>query len=169
VSADGLGNVFVGGYAWAAPGHFNAEAFVSKFDDDGNLLWTTYIGDSSADTIGLSVSADGFGNAFISGQTWGLLDDPNTGPAAFASKVNSAGALLWTVLQENSPAARGIAADGLGNAYFTGNTYWTELDGSSAFLVRLAPVPEPTSGLLFAWALPILAAFRRRSRLVGRR
>ena len=47
VSADGLGNVYMTGYTQGNLGGTNAgdkDAFLSKYDDDGTLLWTQQLG-----------------------------------------------------------------------------------------------------------------------------
>jgi hypothetical protein len=43
VSADVLGNVFISGYSLADPDAGDYDAFVSKYDAAGNLLWTRQI------------------------------------------------------------------------------------------------------------------------------
>ena len=50
-----------GGQRWAP------DAFVSKYDATGNLLWTEQLGTASDDGSH-GVSADGLGNVYISGE-----------------------------------------------------------------------------------------------------
>ena len=75
VSADGLGNVYISGTTegslWgpSAGGH---DAFINKYDVSGTLQWSRQLGTSSVD-LGRSVSADGLGNVYISGETRGSL------------------------------------------------------------------------------------------------
>jgi hypothetical protein len=72
-----------------------------------------------------SVSADGLGNVYISGITFGSLGGPHLGNGdAFISKFDAAGTLQWTrqlgtTLQDSSAS---ISADGLGNVYISGYT-----------------------------------------------
>ena len=127
VSADGLGNVYISGGTWGNLGGANAgstDAFVSKYDAAGTLLWTEQLGSNSWDQS-LGVSADGLGNVYVSGYTEGDLGGTNAGFSdAFVSKYDAAGTLLWTEqLGSNSPdGSNGVSADGLGNVYISGAT-----------------------------------------------
>jgi hypothetical protein len=60
---------------------------VSKFDADGNLIWThTFLGTASD---AHSVSADGFGNVYITGQTTGQFAGTVHGPSdAILAKIS---------------------------------------------------------------------------------
>jgi hypothetical protein len=101
VSADGLGSVYIGGRtdgSLGGPSLGSTDAFVSKFDSAGNLLWTSQHGTSATD-YGYGVSADGLGNIFLSGYTYGSLGGPHAGSAdAFVSKFDSAGNFVWARL-----------------------------------------------------------------------
>ena len=89
VSADGLGNVYVSGRTEGNLGGTNAglnDAFVSKYDTHGALLWTEQLGTSS-DDWSYGVSADGLGNVYISGMIEGSLVGCNVKDGdAFVSK-----------------------------------------------------------------------------------
>ena len=143
VSADGLGSVYATGYTRGSLGGPNAgesDAFVIKYDASGNLIWSRQLGTASYDEAA-AISADGIGNIFIAGTTWGTLDDspfPNGAQDAFLAKYNSAGDLQWTRQLGAPPTIRyptdkgsGVAADGLGNVYITGTTS-NELAGPNA-------------------------------------
>jgi hypothetical protein len=127
VSADGLGNIYLSGYTSGSLGGPNAgafDAFVSKFDAEGGVLWTRQLGTTGSD-FSHGVSADGLGNVYISGQTNGSLGGPNGGDFdAFVSKYDEGGSLLWTrQLHATSwEASHGVSADGLGNVYISGLT-----------------------------------------------
>jgi len=56
----------------------NTDAFLSKFNSSGNVVWTTQIGTSSYDGS-FSVALDAVGNVYISGETGGDLGEPNAG------------------------------------------------------------------------------------------
>ena len=127
VSADGLGNVYISGYTHGSLGGPNAggeDAFVSKYDASGTLLWTEQLGTSKYD-FSFGVSADGLGNVYISGRTLRSLGGPNAGGEdAFVSKYNASGTLLWTEQLGTSShdGSWDVSADGLGNVYISGNT-----------------------------------------------
>ena len=76
-------------------------------------------------TASYGVSADGLGNVYISGYTYGSLGGPNAGSDdAFVSKYDAAGTLQWTRQLGTSAIDRsyGVSADGLGNVYISGYT-----------------------------------------------
>src|SRR5207249_8142016 len=74
IAADNSG-VYVAGFtAGSFPGATNAgsnDAFVRKFDTDGNEVWTRQFGTSELDDA-VGVAADDSG-VYVSGQTWGTL------------------------------------------------------------------------------------------------
>jgi hypothetical protein len=129
VSADGAGSVYAAGYTFGSLGGPNVfsdrDAFLSRFDDAGNLLWSRQLGTTSQLDQALGVTADKLGNVFISGETTGDLAGPNAGGNdAFVSKYDSTGNLIWTRQLGTSADDRGsgVSADGLGNVYVSGET-----------------------------------------------
>lgn len=124
ITTDGKGNMYVTGYAHMStpiqtlnPGggaYFKAsigsfvDAFIAKFDNPGNLLWSTYYGGTKED-YGKSVIADKSGNVFIAGITRSkdlpvvgdgsyldsISSNSPTEDDAFIAKFGAAGALLW--------------------------------------------------------------------------
>jgi len=151
VSADGVYGVYVSGETLGSLGGPNAgaaDAFLSKYDIEGNPLWARQLGTAGEDGS-RAVSADGLGNVYISGHTRGSLAEPNAGDNdVFVSKYDAEGNLLWT-RQIGTTAADlsyGVSADGLGNVYLTGYTRGS-LGGPNAgaydvFLIKLS-IPEP--------------------------
>ena len=136
VSADGLGHVYISGYTNGNLGATNKgarDAFVSKFDAEGTLQWTQQLGTSDHDSS-YGVSADGLGNVYISGQTYGALGLTNEGgPDAFLSKYDASGTLHWTQQLGTSVWDRSwsVSADGLGDVYISGDTHGN-LEGTNA-------------------------------------
>jgi hypothetical protein len=128
VSADGLGYVYISGSTDGSLGGTNAgasDAFLSKYDSAGNLIWVKQLGTVGGD-FSQSVSADGLGSVYISGRTYGNLGGPNAGSAdVFLSRYDASGALLWTKQFGTSTDdyGEGVSADGLGNVYATGWTF----------------------------------------------
>ncbi|WP_168205166.1 SBBP repeat-containing protein [Bythopirellula goksoeyrii] len=126
VSADGLGSVYVAGFTNGSlvTTSTSRDAFVSRFDDQGNELWTTQFGSTDSD-FAYAASADGLGNVYVSGLTDGDLATSNAGSAdAFVSKFDSSGSLLWSRQfgTSASDVSYGVYADGLGYVYATGIT-----------------------------------------------
>jgi hypothetical protein len=177
VSADPLGNVYIGGHTYGDLGGTNAgnaDAFVSKLDAAGNVLWTRQLGTAAYEgntTFGLS--ADSLGNVFISGNTGGSLGGPNAGgDDAFLAKFDTQGKHLWTYQFGTSSGDGGwrLSADALGNLYMAGTTWGGSLGGPNAggpdaFVAKFV-APEPsTLALLGVGAISLLAyAWRRRKR-----
>jgi hypothetical protein len=72
------------------------DAFVSKLNTDGEVLWTRQFGTPSYDHA-MGVSIDSQGNAYVTGQTFGSLARSNLGRwDIFVRKYSSGGALSWT-------------------------------------------------------------------------
>jgi hypothetical protein len=94
---------------------------------DPTLLWNTFLGGSGTD-VGRGIAVDGSGNAYVTGSsdaTWGSPVRAYTaGADAFAARLDSSGALLWNTFLGGSgdDVGYGIAVDGSGNAYVTGDS-----------------------------------------------
>jgi len=128
VAVDASGNAYISGGTHGDLGGPNAgscDAFLSKFDSSGNLLWTTQIGTSS-DDVSQSTVVDASGNAYISGWTKGDLGGPSAGDIdVFLSKFDSSGNVLWTrqIGTDAWDASYSVAVDASGNVYISGETY----------------------------------------------
>jgi hypothetical protein len=170
VSVDPSGNVYVGGFTEGSLGGTNAglqDAFVRKYDGNGNVLWTGQIGTSGGD-FGEGLSTDASGNVYISGFTNGSLGGPKAGSYdAFASMFNGAGTLLWSrqLGTGGDDESYAVSADALGNVYISGMTYGS-LGGPNAGDTDafVAKIPEPGS-LSLVLALPLAMRRRRRHRI----
>ncbi|MFQ5741571.1 MAG: SBBP repeat-containing protein, partial [Acidobacteriota bacterium] len=133
------------------------DAFIAKFDPDGaSLLYSTFIGGSGSADNPTDIAVDPAGNACITGWT-GARDFPLVNPLqdqllgdqdAYVVKINAAGtALIYSTYLGGggSEFGRGIAADGQGNAYVTGDT--SSLD----FPILNAVQPQYAGGDFFQW------------------
>jgi len=120
-----------------------SDAFVAKFNEFGDLVYSTYLGGSSQEQ-GRSLTVDSNGNAFITG--WTSSDDfPTKEPFqkaikgandVFVSKLDSAGNILLysTYLGGNvNEMGHGIAVDALGCAYIIGDTDSDNFPTKNAF------------------------------------
>jgi hypothetical protein len=147
IAVDGSGNVYVTGYTFSTnypvtPGAFQTtksttsstetDVFVTKLNAAGTaLVYSTYIGGSNDDR-GYAIAVDGSGNAYVTG--WTLSTNYDVTPGAFqttkgvgrdvfVTKLNAAGtALLYSTYigGSSNDGGYGIAVDGSGNAYVTG-------------------------------------------------
>lgn len=171
VAVDSSGNVFLAGTTRGAIGGPNAgtsNAFLSKFAADGTQLWTQQLGTTGLH-MGLDVSVDALGNAYLSGSTDGNLGGPNAGGSdAFVSKFSGAGSLQWlrqfgSITHDD---ASSVLPDGVGGAFVVGLTYVGGTGGgeSDAYIARI--IPEPASAALALAALPLSLVVRRNRRCV---
>jgi beta-propeller repeat-containing protein len=136
VSTDPDGNAYIAGDTFDSLDGVNAgvaDAYLAKYDSDGNRLWIRQLG-SSAGEVARSISSDNSGHVYIAGQTDGGLDGTNTGESdAFLAKYDTDGNRLW-IKQLGSPSvdyATGISAHSNGGVYITGITNGS-LEGSNA-------------------------------------
>ena len=145
IAADGTGNAYVtgttsssnfptmNGFQTTKGEAFTSDAFATKFNSDGTLGYSTYLGGNNTDT-GYGVAVDSSGNAYITGLTTSSnfptanpIQSTNGGSAgdAFVTKLSNLGsALIYSTYLggSNIDAGRGIAVDSGGNAYVTGYT-----------------------------------------------
>ncbi len=133
VAADGTGIYVVGSTAGVLPAQAAAggfDAFLRKYDPDGNELWTVQFGTAGSDTASaVTCAADG---VYVAGHTSGALPgQSNAGQSdCFLRKYDAQGRELWT-RQWGTWAdddVRGIAADG-DSVYLIGTSWWWEAAG----------------------------------------
>jgi hypothetical protein len=163
IAVDSAGNAYVAGYTRSddfptqnpydgiLDGYW--DAFVSKFNASGTLVYSTYLGGNGYDKA-FGIALDDSGNVYITGETasddfptLNAFDDTLGGfTDAFVTKLNAAGsALLWSTYLGGSDNKFGdygvdIALDGAGSVYVTGHT------DSTDFPVRNANQPDYGGG-----------------------
>jgi hypothetical protein len=143
IAVDSAGNVYVAGTTLSSSfptvnplQSTNAggqEGFVTKINAAGTaLVYSTYLGGTDADDVS-GIAVDSAGNGYLTGFTQSTnfptanAIQATSGGAqdAFVTKINAAGsALVYSTYLggSNSEAGAGIAVDGAGNVYTTGNT-----------------------------------------------
>ena len=133
---DPYGNVFVCGKfsdtAWFGS-HWvvsqgNRDAFIAKYDADGNFLWVRTVG-CAGHAEAISVAADHLGNVAITGHHYGtvhfdtlvsLSGDPVVS-SGFLAMYSPTGDLLWAVNTHGGyTRSNGVAFDRQGNVFTTG-------------------------------------------------
>ena len=143
IAVDTSGNAYITGEtvsrdlvtlnaAQASPGG-DSDAFVSKLDASGSLIYSTYLGGARQD-LGWAIAADSIGNAYVTGST--ASDNfPTRNPLqrtratpgaddAFITKFDQAGVIVYSTYLggSSSDAGFGIVVDNLGNASVAGDT-----------------------------------------------
>lgn len=143
VATDHLGNVYLAGSTEsenniATPGAHQTshagglDAFLIKFDTDGNRLWGTYYGDEENDNA-FDVATDPSGNVYIVGNTESQNNISTPGAHqtthmnsddAYIVKFNSAGVRQWASYYggSNVDFGQSVATDASGNVYLAGFT-----------------------------------------------
>lgn len=136
VAVDGGGNSYVIGYfnGTASFGGSSltsagaADIFVAKANSSGVWQWAVRCGGANSD-FGYGITVDGVGNSYITGSFIGSANFGSTNMTSagstdvFIAKLNSFGAWQWAVSAGggSSDEGHGIALDGSGNCYITGN------------------------------------------------
>ena len=141
IAVDPAGNVYVTGFTWSsdfptldpmrdAKSAHNYEAFISKLDPNGVIIYSTYLG-GYWQSVGNSITVDAKGNAYVTGSTGGEFPTVNPiftykgGEDIFVAKLNPTGsALVYSTFigGYSNDSGRSIAVDSEGNAYITGFT-----------------------------------------------
>ena len=154
IAVDGAGSAYVSGLttstnfptqsAYQATLHGTSDGFVTKLTPAGNaLVYSTYLGGSGSDYC-LAITVDPAGSAYVTGVTQST-DFPTqsayqaTSPGggdAFVTKLTPAGnALAYSTYLGGSgwDSGYGIAVDGAGSAYVTGETQSTDFPTQLAY------------------------------------
>lgn len=174
-TTDASGNVYITGGttgSLAEPNAGSRDAFVIKYDSNGNQVWSRQLGSSSFDTA-TSVAADQQENVYLSGYTEGNLGGPKQGSYsdAWVAKLDSNGNQVW-IQQFGTDAINGstrVAVDNNGNVYLSGTTvkadqaggfpgmddYWVtkyDTNGNRQWFTSFGSTVNPNYGLNFSEA-----------------
>ena len=146
VAVDSAGNVWVAGFTGSADFPIagalqqalrgEADGFVTKFDSQGRISFSTYLGGSGFDLI-FCVAVDAAGSAYVAGTTTstdfpatrGAFQEQLTGGLeGFVAKLNATGSsliyatYLGAATETEEEMALAIAVDASGSAFVTGTT-----------------------------------------------
>ena len=147
---DNSGNIIISGYTGSSdlpvtPGVFQTkyaglrDAFIAKFDANGNEIWATFYGGSHVEWAAYGVTVDSQGNVIFAG--WTRSGDFPVSPGAFQPihgggvwdaflvKLSSGGTRLWATHFGGTGDEEGwaVAVDSNDNIIFTGDTYSNDL------------------------------------------
>lgn len=110
------------------------DAFISKFNPNGTLIYSSYFGGSSVEYGSYAITIDSADNIYITGQTQssglatpGAYKTSRNGADAYVAKFNSSGSLIYCTYfgGSSSDDPRAITVDDLGNVYIAGMTFLT--------------------------------------------
>ncbi|WZI66564.1 MAG: SBBP repeat-containing protein [Gloeotrichia echinulata IR180] len=173
IAADAAGNSYVTGF-FSGTASFgstsltsagDSDAFVTKLDTNGNVLWAQNFGGTLSDQ-GWGVTVDSTGNIYGTGTFSGTASFGSTtltsagDSDAFITKLDTNGNVLWAQNFGGTSADKGvgITSDGAGNTYATGtfsgtasfgSTTLTSAGDSDAFITKL----DSTGNFLWAQKL----------------
>ncbi len=176
VAVDASGNAYITGYTQSTQTSFplkatldiiqngGADAFVTKLNNSGALVYSGYVGGSGYD-CGEDIAVNAAGEAYICGETSSnqLTFPEKGGPDvfynggnfdAFVAKVNSAGtALVYAgyVGGSGEDRALDIAVDSAGAPYLAGYTSSTQ----GTFPVKVGPDPTYNGGSFDAFVAKV--------------
>ena len=158
IAADATG-ILVVGTTWGALTGTNtlddADAFVRKYDRQGNVLWTRQFGTPEGDSAdAVSIDSGGF---TVGGGTDGDLGRKNAGPFTdmYVRRYSAAGKALWTRQwgQKGDDQTLSVAGDGTGVTavgYTHADPYGDA--SSQAFIRRYDRSGNPVFGRIFGSA-----------------
>ena len=148
MATDENGNTYVAGPSsstWGDPVRAysaSTDGFVAKLDPSGNLVWNTFLGGFSTDSL-QAITVDQAGNIYVIGyslDTWGNPLRPPSGDVSdFIAKLDVSGNLLWHTFigPKGNYVGSGIVADQAGNIYVNTTTRQSPMDPSFSAVSKL--------------------------------
>ena len=117
--SDGSGNIYMADSSYDGTSTGAAAFKIIKYDMNGNELWNKVL-DGSGEDWGYDITVDGLGNVYLIGVSYAAV----SGAANFKTiKYDADGNELWSTTYDNQSGdpSYGIAVDGSGNVFVTGN------------------------------------------------
>jgi hypothetical protein len=127
IAIDKNDNVYLAGYTYdnlAGTSAGSSDAWVAKYDSNGDRIWIEQFGSSSSD-FSNDIAIDNSGNLYLTGDTYGNLAGTNAGSSdAWVAKYDSNGDRVWIEQfgSSSSDVFNDIAIDSNDNIYLTGTT-----------------------------------------------
>jgi hypothetical protein len=129
VATDMVGNIYVSGHTFGSLNGINQgerDAFVRKYNSEGEAMWTSQLGTSSLE-FGRGVVVDGQGSIFLAGCTDGDMAGSSGFSDAFLARLDTSGHVADVQQlgsdQNDCGTYTGVAADGQGGVYLAGGTF----------------------------------------------
>ncbi|HIK13152.1 MAG TPA: SBBP repeat-containing protein [Oscillatoriaceae cyanobacterium M33_DOE_052] len=137
ITTDSSGNIYVTGSTKGSlrrhQGDF--DAWVAKYDSDGNMLWLEQLGTAGEDKS-LGAATDSAGNVYITGWTNGVFagTGTNDGFDSWLAKYDSAGNLVWRqqIARSGSDGSLDITIDADNKIYISAAAWGSTIVGSTA-------------------------------------
>ncbi len=160
---DANDNIYICGYSSATsniatPGAYQfhsraaGDAFLVKFNPNGQKIWGTYFGGGGRDRAH-ALCFDPFGHIYFVGTTKskkfiavnGFQSVYGGSEDAFIAKFDTAGAFYWSSYYggSNGDRARGVKCDGVGNVYLDG---WSNSSNTNSISTPNGFQPNPGGG-----------------------
>ncbi len=128
------------------------DGFISEFDPNGALLYSSYLGGSGDDYI-FGIGLDAAGNVYTAGSTAstdfpgpssGLQTSNAGGVDAWVARMSPGGALAWSTYLGGSgdDEASALAVDASGTTYITGDTASSNFPTANAFQTAFGGGPR---------------------------
>ncbi len=123
MAADSKGGIYITGMTPrdldGIDNNGNSDAFLAKYDSDGNKLWTKLVGSSHSE-IGLDVTTNGKGGICVVGG----YSNNITFFDGFVAMLDNNGDILWEnhLATSAREMCQGVTTDGVGGVYVTGET-----------------------------------------------
>jgi hypothetical protein len=125
---DDSGGAYLAGDTYgnlAGPNAGAFDAWVTRYDGEGNQLWARQFGTPSIDNASGGLVPDGSGGVFLGGTTSGDLFGTQAGYSdAWLARFDAQGQVIWAT-QFGTPqweVARGLCSDGSGGVFVVGET-----------------------------------------------
>ena len=135
IAVDNQGNAYLAGYTQGnlfAPNAGNWDAWIAKYDRNGNQIWGQQLGTPSEDQA-KGIATDSQGNIYLTGWTEGAMSENQGSFDAWMAKYDPNGNQLW-IQQLGSAGSEGaldLTIDSEDRIYLTGNT-WGDLASPNA-------------------------------------
>ncbi|WP_247235650.1 SBBP repeat-containing protein [Telluribacter sp. SYSU D00476] len=113
----------------------DSDMFIAKYNSSGDVVWSKKVGETGEDT-GYGITVDNGGNIYVTG---GLTKVPSDNSSSrpgtvYIAKLSGTGDVQWELKGEGTNEynkGKGIAVDGSGNIYVTGQIVGTLTFGTT--------------------------------------